>query len=116
VFAALSAPYAIYRDDQVGRFSKGHDDLRDFHAHFVVAIFDIRMEFSKAFRSGDMACLERRFSGQQTGIYHGKPPIGIAFTGNGVTVMTFAPDGRIALVAEYYDSGGGQKQLSPVFA
>lgn len=113
VFVALFAPDAVYRDDQVGRFSNGHDDLRDFHAHFVAAISDIRMEFPKAFRSGDLACLEWTFSGQQTGVYHGKPPTGINFTGKGVAVMTFSPDGRIASVVDYYDSGGVQKQLNP---
>lgn len=111
-FVAMFAPDAVYRDDQVGRLSRGHDELRAFHAHFVAAISEIRMDFPKAFRSGDMACLEWQFSGRQTGTYHGKPPTGIAFTGNGVAVMTFAPDGRIASVTDYYDSAGVQKQLA----
>lgn len=116
VFVTLFAPDASYRDDQVGRLSRGHDELRDFHAHFVAAISNIRMEFPKAFRSSDMACLEWTFSGKQTGVYHGKPPTGISFTGNGVAVMTFASDGRIASVVDYYDSGEVQKQLSSTSA
>jgi steroid delta-isomerase-like uncharacterized protein len=113
-FVAMFAPDAVYRDDQVGRLSRGHDELHAFHAHFVAAISEIRMEFSKAFRSDDKACLEWRFSGRQTGPYHGKPPTGIAFTSNGVAVMTFSADGRIASVTDYYDSAGVQKQLADI--
>lgn len=111
-FVALFTPDAIYRDDQVARFSRGHGDLRAFHAHFVAAISDIRMDFPNVFRSGNDACLEWIFSGRQTGIYHGRPPTGIAFTGKGVAVMRFADDGRILSVTDYYDGGGVHRQLS----
>ncbi|WP_068076618.1 nuclear transport factor 2 family protein [Novosphingobium lentum] len=110
-FVALFTPDATYRDDQVKRFSRGHDDLRAFHAHFVAAISDIRMAFPRAFRSGEDACLEWTFSGVQTGVYHGKPPTGIAFSGVGVAVMKLAPDGRIAAVVDYYDGGAVKTQL-----
>lgn len=110
-FVALFTPDATYRDDQVGRFSDGHDDLRAFHSHFVEAISDIRMDFPRAFRSGEDACLEWTFSGRQTGTYHGKPPTEIAFTGKGVAVMKLAPDGRIRSVIDYYDSAPVGQQL-----
>lgn len=112
VFVAMFTEDATYRDDQVGRFSRGHADLRAFHAHFVAAISEIRMEFASPFRSGEHACLEWTFSGRQTGTYHGRPPTGIAFTGKGVAVMKLAPDGRIRSVIDYYDSAPVHKQLS----
>ncbi|WP_157219209.1 nuclear transport factor 2 family protein [Flavisphingomonas formosensis] len=111
-FVAMFTPDATYRDDQVGRYSVGHADLRGFHAHFVAAISEIRMEFPRAFRSGVDACLEWTFSGRQTGTYHGRPPTDIAFTGKGVAVMTLAPDGRIRSVTDYYDGGAVKTQLS----
>ena len=111
-FVALFAPDAVYRDDQVGRLSRGPDEIRAFHAHFVAAISEIRMDFARAFRVGDLACLEWTFSGRQTGTYHGKPPTSIAFTSKGATVMTFAPDGRIVSVTDYYDGGAVQRQLA----
>ncbi len=110
-FVALFAPDAVYRDDQVGRLNRGHDDLRAFHAHFVAAISDIRMDFSRAFRSGDDVCLEWQFSGRQTGTYHGRAPTGVAFRAQGVALMRLAPDGRIAQVIDYYDSAGVRQQL-----
>jgi steroid delta-isomerase-like uncharacterized protein len=111
-FVALFAEDAVYRDDQVGRLNKGHADLWTFHAHFVAAISEIRMEFPTAIQTGNTACLEWIFSGRQTGIYHGKPPTGIAFKSVGVAVMRFNPDGRIASVVDYYDSAGVQRQLA----
>jgi steroid delta-isomerase-like uncharacterized protein len=111
-FVALFTPDAVYRDDQVGRLNRGHADLRAFHAHFVAAISEIRMDFPRAFRSGDDVCLEWVFSGRQTGTYHGRPPTGVAFRSNGVALMRLAPDGRIAHVIDYYDSAGVRKQLS----
>jgi steroid delta-isomerase-like uncharacterized protein len=111
-FISLFTEDAVYRDDQVGRLNRGHDDLRAFHAHFVAAISDIHMEFPTAFQSGKNVCLEWIFSGRQTGIYHGKSPTGIAFRSTGVAVMTFAPDGRIASVIDYYDSARVQRQLA----
>jgi steroid delta-isomerase-like uncharacterized protein len=111
-FVALFAEDAVYRDDQVGRLNMGHDDLRAFHSHFVAAISDIRMEFPTAIQSGNIACLEWTFSGIQSGVYHGKPPTGIAFKSVGVAVITFAPDGRIGVVVDYYDSAGVQRQLA----
>jgi steroid delta-isomerase-like uncharacterized protein len=110
-FVALFAPDAVYRDDQVGRLNRGHDDLRAFHRHFVAAISDIHMTFPRAFRSGDDVCLEWRFSGCQTGTYHGRAPTGVAFASNGVALMRLAPDGRIASVIDYYDSAGVRRQL-----
>lgn len=111
-FVAMFTPDATYRDDQVGRFNRGHADLRAFHAHFVAAISDIRMDFPRAFRSGDDVCLEWIFSGRQTGTFHGRPPTGIGFRSAGVAVMTLGADGRIAAVVDYYDSAGVQRQLS----
>jgi steroid delta-isomerase-like uncharacterized protein len=111
-FVALFAEDAVYRDDQVGRLNRGHDDLRAFHAHFVQAISEIHMAFPTAIQSGTTACLEWTFSGRQTGTYHGNPPTGIAFRSTGVALMTFAPDGRIASVVDYYDSASVQRQLA----
>ncbi|MEY2928043.1 MAG: hypothetical protein RL367_2520 [Pseudomonadota bacterium] len=111
-FVALFADNAVYRDDQVGRLNQGHDDLRAFHAHFAAAISEIHMDFPTTIQSGNTACLEWIFSGRQTGLYHGKPPTGIAFRSAGVAVMIFAPDGRIASVVDYYDSAGVQRQLA----
>lgn len=110
-FVALFAQDAIYRDDQVGRYSEGHEALRAFHGHFVAAISDIRMEFPRAFRSGDDVCLEWTFAGRQTGVYHGRPPSGIAFASKGVAVMKLAPDGLIRSVTDYYDGGAVRRQL-----
>lgn len=110
-FVALFAPDAIYRDDQVGRLNRGHADLRAFHAHFVAAISDIRMDFPRAFGAGRDLCLEWIFSGRQTGIYHGRPPTGVAFRSNGVAVMRLTSDGLIRSVTDYYDSAGVQRQL-----
>ncbi|QQN75267.1 nuclear transport factor 2 family protein [Croceicoccus sp. YJ47] len=110
-FVALFTPDATYRDDQVKRLSCGHDELRLFHAHFVDAISDIRMEFPNAFTDGENACLEWRFSGVQSGSYHGQPPTGTAFRSNGVAVMKLALDGRIRSVVDYYDAAGVKRQL-----
>ena len=110
VFVALFAPDAVYRDDQVGRLSRGHPDLHAFHAHFVAAISDIRMDFPNAFGNGRDLCLEWVFSGVQTGTYHGRAPTGIGFRANGVAVIRLADDGRIASVTDYYDSAGVQRQ------
>jgi len=112
IFVALFAPDATYRDDQVGRFSSGHAELRAFHSHFVSAISDIRMDFPRAFGSGADLCLEWTFSGRQTGAYHGRPPTGIAFSGVGVAVMRLTEDGLIRSVVDYYDSGAVRQQLS----
>ncbi len=111
-FAALFAPDATYRDEQVGRYSTGHNELRDFHAHFVSAISDIRMEFPRAFGAGRDLCLEWTFSGRQTGTYHGRAPTGIAFSGKGVAVMRLTADGFIESVIDYYDGGAVRTQLS----
>ncbi len=111
VFVALFAPDATYRDDQVGRMNVGHEQLRAFHRHFVAAISDIRMEFPRAFRSGRNVCLEWKFSGRQTGTYHGRPPTNIAFASDGVAVMELAEDGLIRSVVDYYDSAGVKRQL-----
>jgi steroid delta-isomerase-like uncharacterized protein len=110
-FLALFAPDAVYRDDQVGRLSRTHAELRDFHAHFVAALSDIRLEFRKTFQSGDYACLEWKFSGRQTGVYHGRPPSGIEFRAVGVSVLTLAPDGKIRECTDYYDSAVVARQL-----
>lgn len=112
VFVALFAPDATYRDEQVGRYSTGHGQLRDFHAHFVSAISDIRIEFPRAFGAGQDLCLEWTFSGRQTGPYHGRPPTGIAFSGKGVAVMRLRADGLIESVIDYYDGSTVRTQLS----
>jgi steroid delta-isomerase-like uncharacterized protein len=112
VFITLFATDAVYRDDQVGRLSVGHAQLRAFHAHFVAAISDIRMDFPRTFRSGDDVCLEWRFSGRQTGTYHGRAPTGLAFAGPGVAVMTLTGEGLIQSVVDYYDGAAVKTQLS----
>ena len=111
-FVAMFAPDAVYRDDQVGRLNRGHDELHAFHAHFVAAISDIRMEFPNVFGSDDDLCLEWVFSGCQSGVYHGRAPTGMHFRSNGVAVMRIAPDGRIASAVDYYDSAGVSTQLA----
>lgn len=111
-FVGLFAPDATYRDDQVGRFSVGHAELRDFHAHFVSAISDIRMEFPRAFGTDGDLCLEWTFAGCQTGTYHGRAPTGLAFSGKGVAVMQLTESGLIRSVIDYYDSGAVKRQLS----
>lgn len=111
VFVAMFAPDATYRDDQVQRMNSGHADLRDFHRHFVSAISDIRMEFPRAFRSGNDLCLEWRFTGRQTGTYHGRPPTGTAFASPGVALIRLRDDGLIQSIIDYYDSGGVRKAL-----
>jgi steroid delta-isomerase-like uncharacterized protein len=110
-FVAMFTEDAVYRDDQVQRLNRGHEDLRRFHSHFVQAISEIRMDFPNTFQDGDNACLEWVFFGKQTGIYHGRPPTGYSFSSKGVAVMKFAPDGRISSVVDYYDSAGVTKQL-----
>lgn len=111
-FAAMFTPDAIYRDDQVGRFSRGHAELEAFHAHFVAAISDIRMEFPRVLQQGLLAALEWTFSGVQTGTYHGRPPTGLAFTGKGVAFMELTDDGLIRSVVDYYDSAPVKTQLT----
>lgn len=111
-FVAMFAPDAVYRDDQVGRLNEGHAQLRAFHAHFVAAISDIRMDFPRVFQAGDDVCLEWRFSGRQTGTYHGRPPTGIGFSGPGVALIRLAPGGLIQSVIDYYDSGAVKTQLN----
>lgn len=111
-FAAMFAPDATYRDDQVGRFSRGHAELEAFHAHFVAAISDIRMEFPRVLRSGNLACLEWTFSGRQTGVYHGRAPTGLSFTGKGVALMELTDDWLIRSVVDYYDSAPVKAQLA----
>ena len=112
VFVALFAHDATYRDEQVGRYSAGKKELRDFHAHFVSAISAIRMEFPRTFGAGRDLCLEWTFSGRQTGPYHGRPPTGIVFSGKGVAVMRLTADGLIESVIDYYDGAAVRTQLS----
>lgn len=111
-FAAMFTPGAVYRDDQVNRVSRGHAELRAFHAHFVSAISDIRMEFPRVLRQGPLAALEWTFSGVQTGTYHGRAPTGLAFTGKGVAFMELTDNWKIRSVIDYYDSAPVKAQLT----
>lgn len=111
-FVALFTKDAVYRDDQAGRVSRGHDELREFHSHFAKAISNRHFEFQKIFQCGDDACLEWVFSGLQSGSFHGAPPSNAAFQSPGVSVITLANDGRVKACVDYYDSAALQAQLA----
>lgn len=111
-FAALFAPGAVYRDDQAGRLSQTPEELKAFHKHFAEALSDVKLEFTKVFQSGLDACLEWKFTGRHTGVYHGRQPTGRAFASPGVSVIRLSEDGRIASCADYYDGASVARQLA----
>jgi len=110
-FAALFTADAIYRDDQAGRVSRGHEELSEFHRHFAAALSNVEFEFVSAFQSGRSACLEWISTGMHTGSFHGRPPTGRRFRVPGVTVLTLAPQGLISACTDYYDGLLLRKQL-----
>lgn len=112
-FAALFSDDVEYRDDQAGRISRSSDELKVFHAHFAAALSNVKLVFTKVMQDGLDACLEWRFSGVHSGVFHGRAPTGRAFTSPGCSVIRLTDDGKISRCTDYYDGAGVARQLAP---
>ena len=110
-FTALFTKDATYRDDQAGRFSRGHEELRAFHAHFAAAMSGVEMKFTRLIHEGENACMEWQFRGTQSGNFHGRPPTGITVESKGISLLKVTDDGLVSDCVDYYDGLALVRQL-----
>jgi steroid delta-isomerase-like uncharacterized protein len=112
-FAALFSDTFEYRDDQAGRVSRTPEELKAFHQHFAEALSEVKLVFTTLMQDGLDACLEWRFTGVHSGVYHGRRPTGRAFASPGCSVIRLTEDGKIARCTDYYDGAAVARQLEP---
>lgn len=112
-FAALFADTFEYRDDQAGRVSRTPEELVAFHRHFAEALSHVKLVITTVMQDGQNACLEWRFTGVHSGVYHGRRPTGRTFASPGCSVLQLTEDGKIAKCTDYYDGAALARQLAP---